>query len=588
MSETTISRRDFLKGSAWAAALFGLPEWINGLDEQPSASYMAFGTTNYPLDWTPPAAPSNVDPAVVTLNRVAFGPRPGDFDRVRAMGVDNYVEEQLSPSSIDDSALDQVLQHLPSLTMTAEQLGQLYGQTLETLQLKRLQQRQGSITNPTTAILGFLSLFGAEPSSNGSAMTSSPQQTYQLLTEVIQATVLRQMFSARQLFEVLVDFWSNHFNIYILKNQDRYLKTVDDREVIRKYALGKFRDLLYASAHSPAMLVFLDNITNVQGVPNENYARELMELHTLSVNSGFTQTDVEQVARCFTGWSVSMPTRSLLGVDYAQAGEFQFRANQHDDGTKLVLGVKIPAGGGIHDGEQVLDLLARHPSTAQFIATKLVRRFVADAPPASLVQRATSTFTQSDGDIRAVLSTILHSAEFKQSFGQKAKRPLEYIASAVRALDAQLGTTNVGVTGLKGKGNANRNAAQNRNGSQVIATALRTMGQVPFMWQSPNGYPDSASAWINSNNLLARWNLALALTSGQAAGIHVDLNGAMSGADVSTPAAAVDFWTGRILHRSIPEADRATLISYLGGDTSPQQLANLVALILSSPHFQYR
>jgi uncharacterized protein (DUF1800 family) len=584
MRDTTISRRGFLKGSVVAAGLFGIPAWTSEMNEAPPADFMSFHLTGFPMQWTAPAGLNSVDPAMLALNRLAFGPRPGDVERVRAQGVDNYVEEQLSPQSIDDSAMDMMLKQFPSLTMSAVELAKTYGDALLQRRVKGILDNQGMSVSLQSAIEGFLRLFGVGGDTSGGGNSAPQTNPLAILVQVIQATVLRQMYSERQLFEMMVDFWSNHFNIYIVKNECRFLKTVDDRDVIRKNALGKFRDLLFASAHSPAMLVFLDNVTNVRGVPNENYARELMELHTLSVNGGYTQTDVQEVARCFTGWTVSTAKRGLIGPDYSSAGEFDFRVGGHDAGEKRVLGVSIPPGGGITDGEQVVDILARHPSTAQFVSTKLVRRFVSDNPPDRLVASAADTFLKSEGDIGAVMSTILHSDEFLQSFGQKAKRPLEYIASAVRALGASE-TTGVSSGGANGKGKMGPPYAGGNGG--VVAQALRLMGQVPFMWQAPNGYPDVADAWINSNNLLARWNLALSLTGNKAAGFHVDLN-AVRGADSSSPEASVDFWTRRILNRSIPDADRAKLVAYLDSDVSHKKIEGLVALILASPHFQYK
>ncbi len=585
MRDRRLSRRDFLKGSISATALFGMPAWVNGLDEQPTPDDLSFTSSMYPWEWMPPTDLGQTDPAVLVLNRLAFGPRAGDVERVRVMGVDNYIEEQMSPDRIDDSAMDEMLKRFTSLTMSVGELAGAFSDALIQQRLKRLVQNQGVVMDARSALQGFLGLFGPNMSASGGTTAPPQVNPSNLLIEIIQATVLRQVFSERQLFEVMVDFWSNHLNIYLLKNQCRFLKPIDDREVIRKNALGNFRELLQASAQSPAMLVYLDNFTNVKGVPNENYARELLELHTLSVNGGYTQTDVQEVARSFTGWSVSAPQRGLFGPDYESAGEFEFHANQHDDGEKHVLGVTLPAGGGMKDGEQVLDILARHPKTAQFISTKLARRFVADDPPASLVARGADAFLKSDGDIRAVMSAILHSDEFKQSFGQKVKRPLEYVASTLRALGAReaTGSEALGASAI-GKSKAQSGA---RSGG-AVAQALQLMGQIPFMWEAPNGYPDVADAWINSNGLLARWNLALALTTNQAPGFQVDPLSPPGANAAGSPEAVVDFWIRRILHRNIPSPDRTKLVGYLGGDTSPNKIAGLVALILSSPDFQYR
>jgi uncharacterized protein (DUF1800 family) len=401
--------------------------------------------------------------------------------------------------------------------------------------------------------------------------------------ELVQATVLRQVFSERQLFEVMVDFWSNHFNIYALKKQCRILKTWDDREVIRKHALGKFRDLLFATAKSPAMLIYLDNVSNVKGVAQENYAREMMELHTLGVDGGYSQVDVEQVARAFTGWSVVAPRKTGFDFDYDTAGAFLFRKNQHDDEAKTILGMQFAAGGGIRDGEQVLEQVASHPKTAEHVSFKLVRRFVDDNPPARLVTRVADTFTKTDGDIRAVLNTILHSDEFKTSFGKKVKRPLEFVASALRALDAT--PTNVELKKVPLKGYAKGARAKKNIAEEPLAKTLRALGQVPFLCQAPNGYPDVAGAWVNSNNLLTRWNFALALTTNRI--LEFDVAPA-SRAQANSPEALVDDWSGRVLQRALPDADRVKLIEYVRGDDSETRVENLVALLMASPHFQYR
>ncbi|HEY6041900.1 MAG TPA: DUF1800 domain-containing protein, partial [Anaerolineae bacterium] len=407
----------------------------------------------------------------------------------------------------------------------------------------------------------------------------------EFILQLSQATVLRQAFSERQLYETVVDFWTNHFNIYIMKDNDRWLKLVDDREVIRPYALGKFRDLLGASAHSAAMLVYLDNITNTKGVAQENYARELLELHTVGVNGGYTQTDVQELARVLTGWTVTPPRRNAFGVTVNDnTGTFVFNPQTHDTGTKTVLGLKL-GNNGVKEGEAVLDMLARHPSTAKFIATKLVRRFVTDNPPASLVERVADTFGKTDGDIKQVLRVLLHSDEFRQSFGFKVKRPAEFVAAATRALNATVTRPNVNV-------NLRPNNTPPRNPAQVLGDplilALRTMGQLPFQWPTPDGYPDYADAWVNSNNLLARWNLALAMVANQVPGLKFDLAGQMQDAKIGSAAAAVDFWARRLLNRALPDNDRATLINYMGGDISQIKIRDLVALLLASPHFQYR
>jgi uncharacterized protein (DUF1800 family) len=261
--------------------------------------------------------------------------------------------------------------------------------------------------------------------------------------DLIEAKLYRAVYSNRQLQEVLDDFWYNHFNVFLDKGVDRYFLADYESEAIRPHVLGKFKDLLLATAESPAMLYYLDNWQSVAPLPsaapkrpgarglNENYGRELMELHTLGVDGGYTQKDVIEVARCFTGWTIKQPERG---------GVFEFNAQMHDKGEKVVLGVTIPAGGGINDGLQVLDILAHHPATARFISRKLAVRFVADNPPQALVDKMARTFTKTDGDIRQVLKTMLESKEFwsQGAYRAKVKSPIEMVASAVRALDADL------------------------------------------------------------------------------------------------------------------------------------------------------
>jgi len=526
-----LTRRDFLKDAMFATAIAGLPDWATALDESPPA-LPRFDTGTYPWHWTPPARSGQNDAIITVLNRIAFGPRPGDFERVQQIGIDAYIEEQLAPETIDDSALEaQLAQRYPTLKMSAAELWQNYP-----------QPAPGTRPDPKT----------------------TPQQ---VITELQEATLWRALFSQRQLFEVLVDFWSNHFSIFIGKDQVKWLKTVDDREVIRRYALGKFKDLLLASAQSPAMLDYLDNRLNVKGVPNENYAREIMELHTLGVDGGYTQQDVAELARAFTGWGIKLPTRRAGRLDATGAGVFEFDPKNHDDGAKRILGIDLPAGGGINDALLMIDVLAKHPSTARFLARKLVVRFVADTPPDALVQRAAEAFTQTEGDIRQVLSVILHSDEFKHSFGQKIKRPFEFVVSALRALDAQL------------------------EDARALARTLQVMGQGLFLLPTPDGYPDRGTAWINTNALLARWNFALQVAANRLPRGKVNLADAMKNVSARTVGEVVDFWIKHLLHRPLPDQDRQKLIEPFGKASARfemTRLPELVALILASPHFQYR
>ncbi|MBI3538208.1 MAG: DUF1800 domain-containing protein [Chloroflexi bacterium] len=548
------TRREFLQDLAFAAALVGLPSWATELDETPPAEMMSF--TSYgtnPWQWKPASAIGKPNFFVTVLNRLGYGPRPGDVERVQKIGVDAYVDQQLHPETIDDSALEQRLaKDYPTLTMGPGELRTKY--PFPTKDQKQQNKNNNNNQNP----LGALGIGKSQP---------GPEE---VVMQLEQATVLRAVMSQRQLFESLVEFWSDHFNIYIRKDDNLYLKTIDDRDVIRKHALGKFSDLLLASAQSPAMLTYLDNRENTKGVANENYAREIMELHSLGVDGGYTQKDVAELARAFTGWQVTPPPlKAKQNLNFTNAGKFIYNARQHDDGAKTILGINLASGGGMNDALKIIDALAHHPSTAKFIARKLVKRYVSDTPPDALVERAAATFKQTDGDLRAVLGTILHSDEFNTSNFLKIKRPYDYTISAARAVNAQM------------------------DDARALAIAVRLMGQGLFFHVTPDGYPDLGSAWINTDGLLGRWNLAMLYGSGKVPRTQIDLSGAMKSAAVKTVGDAVNFWVDYILHREIPSDDRAKIIATIssGGEGAAfdaTTLSVLVSLILASPHFQYR
>jgi len=548
-----ITRREFLQDLAFAAAIVGLPDWAANLDESSMDAMMSMIGSGHgnPWPWVPASDLGEGNPYITALNRIQFGPRPGDFERIKQIGLDNYIDEQLAPEKIDDSAFEQRLASLyPTLSLSISELMSTYPQARQIPPAVRAFQqfRKGELKLPD----------------------ERQQGPAEVINDLQEATLMRAIFSKRQLNEVVVDFWTNHFNIDIRKNDDKWMKTVDDREVVRKNAFGKFRDLLLASAQSPAMIEYLDNRTNVKGVANENYAREIMELHTLGVDGGYTQKDVQELARCFTGWTIVPPRAALFGLqDYSQAGTFVFNVKQHDDTAKKVLGINLPQGGQVNDAIKVIDALAMHPSTAKFLSTKLVRRFVADDPPDALVQRTAQTYLATGGDIRAVIGSILHSDEFKNSFAQKIKRPFEYIASSARALDMQL------------------------DDARPFSLALQLMGQGSFLHLTPDGYPDSGSAWINTNNLLARWNLALMVASNRVPRGKVDFKSLFSNASPKNVGDAVDYATNFILHRNIPSKDRQKLVDAVSPNGAsapldPNRVPDLVALILASPHFQYR
>jgi uncharacterized protein (DUF1800 family) len=372
------------------------------------------------------------------------------------------------------------------------------------------------------------------------------------IRELQQATLLRAIYSRRQLYELMVDFWSDHFSISTLKGDCAWLKPIDDREVIRPHTLGSFGDLLWASLHSPAMLIYLDNQENHAGNPNENYARELMELHTLGVSSGYTQPDVREVARCLTGWAVD---------DQLYRGRFRFRAERHDDGAKTVLGQIIPAGGGERDAERVFDLLMNHPATPHFIAYKLVRRLVADDPPEGLVADAARTFARTHGDIKAVLRTILHAAEFAAR-PPKFKRPLHFVAGALRQLDAET------------------------DGGSSLLDALAAMGQPLFQWPTPDGFPDHTAAWNGA--LLARWKFALALALNEIPGTQLDTSALAVAAGARTPAETFDRLAALLLGAAPAPATRDQVLDALDAPASEDATAAIIAAIVASPAYQWR
>jgi uncharacterized protein (DUF1800 family) len=434
------------------------------------------------------------------LNRIAFGVRPGDVERVRTSGLDRYIDAQLHPERVPDPGMDARLAPLATLRLSSRQIAE------------RIEQPQ---------------IEARKAKKEGDAPTPQDQRANTVLLELSEQKVLRAVYSERQLQEVLTDFWFNHFNVDARKGPVRFMLPEYERDVIRPHVLGKFRDLLEADAKSPAMLFYLDNWMSadphgphpqprqariVRGpfgpmlvqppsrMPaqnpnapkglNENYARELMELHTLGVDGGYTQKDVTEVARCFTGWTIDKPRAG---------GGFEFRPALHDEGQKVVLGHVIKAGGGQADGNQVLDILAKHPSTARFIATKLVRRFVSDTPPPELVERAAKRFRDTDGDLREVMRTILTSNEFvaADAVGAKTKTPFEFLVSTLRVTGADV------------------------TDALPLVRTLQQLGMPLYQCQPPTGYKDTADAWVNTGALVDRMNFAVRLASQRVNGVTI-------------------------------------------------------------------
>ncbi len=591
------------------------------------------------------------------LNRLGFGARPGDIERVKAMGLEQYINQQLTPDKINDEVADAKLKNLSTLNMSTAELYEKFPQP--GLLLRQLEQRgalpaglaaardnhapaqtpaSGGTANPKT---GNATAMNGEPNGetktpldappvNNPATNGNPLdnekyrqavreyylqnglQLPQRITAELQASrILRAVYSERQLQEVMVDFWTNHFNVFAGKGADRWLLVSYDRDTIRPHALGNFSDLLLATAQSPAMLFYLDNFQSVspnaptgpgyfgnqrpgaqrnplvqlmrggaQNRPspsmtnnpqqqrpqqqarrgiNENYARELMELHTLGVDGGYTQKDVQEVARCFTGWTIFAPrgggaaAQAMMNGPRADvlrenAGRFFFNPRGHDDGEKIVIGHKIPAGGGIKDGLTVLDILAHQPATAKFIATKLVRHFVSDSPPPALVDRVAATFLKSNGDIRETLRAIFFSPEFNspEAYRAKVKRPFELAISAIRTLGGET------------------------NGGPGVHQWIARMGEPLYGFQTPNGYSDAAESWVNTGGLLERLNFGLTLASNRIPGTRVDLKHFLDSNSLaaSDKSQMMDRFLSLIVAGDMSAKTKATLLKQINDQTA--------------------
>jgi len=577
---------------------------------------------------------SKDDQILHALDRLTFGPRPGDVERVKRMGLKKWVDQQLHPERIPENPiLEARLQVLESLRMTPLETVQHYPSqgmiraiaqgkqplpddpllraSVERL-LARYKSKIALASNnpaapepsadlePVRPLNDVLSpaeldtvrngngekkrellesmpqdrledmliamnqrqrtqLFGPAPSPirREILLLNSPQQV--VAYDLLDSKMLRAVESTRQLAEELDDFWFNHFNVFYEKGDDRFMIPQYEREAIRPHVLGQFRDLLEATAKSPAMLFFLDNFESVRpdldannknrkvkrGL-NENYGRELMELHTLGVNGGYTQKHVTEVARCFTGWTIQEPRKG---------GSFFYNDKLHDKGEKIVLGHVIPAGGGIEDGEQVLDILARHPSTAHFISKELAQRFVADNPPESLVNKMAQTFLSTNGSIREVMKTMLNSKEFwsQGAYRVKVKSPFEMVASSARALDANV------IDGW------------------ALANQVGTLGEPLYRKLEPTGYSNLNSEWVNSASLLGRMNFALQLAQNHVESVKVNVS--RFGEDPSEVANALMF-------RAMSPQTRAAIDKAL--EDRQKSPALVAALVIGSPDFQKR
>ncbi|HJT71869.1 MAG TPA: DUF1800 family protein [Terriglobales bacterium] len=596
--------------------------------------------------------------AIQALNRLTFGPRPGDVDRVLAIGVDKWIGEQLHPESIDDHAVEARLVQFRTLKMSTEELAKNFPppavirqiadgkrgmphdqekRAIYEAQLARYREKkkdknaspEQAETQPSNetenkvselleqapearmqtllsmpaeeraevlaAMKGngrqeFLNGMSPEDRENLMAMYN-PQQV--VSQELMQAKLLRATYSQRQLQEVMTDFWMNHFNVFIGKGADRYDTTSYERDVIRPRALGKFEDLLVATAKSPAMLFYLDNWLSVgpdsdaalgirrdrrnrvrpvqvrkkqQSGLNENYGRELMELHTLGVNGGYTQKDVTEVAKVFTGWTIREPR---------QGGGFFFDERKHEPGTKFVLGHKIKEDGE-SEGREVLHLLARNPATAKFVCTKLATRFVSDNPPPALVDRMATTFLKKDGDIREVLKTMLDSTEFwsTDSYRAKIKTPLEFVVSSLRATDAQV------------------------DDAMPLVRQLQALGMPLYGAQPPTGYSMKADAWVSSSALLGRMNFAIRLASGRIRGVTVATSESSAATARLEPEQILLSLEGTLLEGDVSKQTHDTVMAQLtdpkitqrrlDDPVRPPDVSVIEGLLLGSPEFQRR
>lgn len=601
--------------------------------------------------------------AIQALNRLTFGPQPGDVDRVLAIGVDRWIDEQLHPGSIDDHALDSRVTQFRTLRMSTTQLAENFPppaviqqiadgkeklpgggerRAIYEAQLIRYREQQEKKNGTTEAtesapasntaadkipemlklgpdqrkqtLLSMTAedrsdllvlvkgntrdefLAGMSPGQKEAVLAMiNPQQV--VADELMQAKIIRATYSERQLEEVMADFWMNHFNVFLGKGADRYELTSYERDVIRPRALGKFEDLLVATAQSPAMLFYLDNWLSVgpdsdfalgirrdsrqrgrrfpsrparqkgrQNGLNENYGRELMELHTLGVNGGYTQKDVTEAAKVFTGWTLKEPR---------QGGGFVFDQRKHEPGTKVVLGHKIK-NNGEKEGRELLHILARNPATAKFVCNKLAMRFVSDNPPPELVDRMATTFLKKKGDIREVLKTMTQSPEFwaPGAYRAKVKTPLEFVVSSLRATQAEI------------------------SDATPIVRQLQNLGMPLYGSQPPTGYSMKAAAWISSSALLGRMNFAIRLTAGRIKGVQIPPPPALHSDGMVDPERILASLENALLEGDVSKQTHGTIAAQLDDpsisrrrlddEARPPDVSVMQGLLLGSPEFQRR
>jgi uncharacterized protein (DUF1800 family) len=597
---------------------------VSDSGEQPGASAADSQSINLDRKFKGklPITELTADQAIMhAMNRLGYGPRPGDVERIRKMGLEKWVDQQLHPDSIDDSALDQRLQRYPTLNLPAKKLIQDYPQAGQVIKQKGIskEQYEEQMKEKRREAESQVIVSGHDNLDKAQQQLAKLQGPGRIVAELSMAKVDRAIYSNRQLQAVMEDFWFNHFNVFAQKAEDKWLLPSYVRDTVRPHILGKFEDLLLATAKSPAMLIYLDNFDSadpaavrrmnaekamrraryggafaggeaptpgtfpgpVMSAPgpagttaakkqerglNENYGREVMELHTVGVEGGYTQQDVIQMAECLTGWTVRTPRKDP---------EFFFDDRIHAQGKKVVMG-RTFSYGGEKDGEEALKMLANHPNTATFISMELARHFVSDDPPPALVHRMAEEFSATQGDIRSVLRIMIYSPEFwsKETYRAKVKTPYELVASTARALDAEVTVT------------------------LPTAQWVARMGEPLFLCQTPNGYSDKAETWVNTGALLNRLNFALSFATDKVAGATVDLKSVLGAEATKDPNATLTQAIDDFLGNQIGEQTRTTLTARLNDpqilqasldDPVKQVNEGLIAgLVLGTPEFQRR
>jgi uncharacterized protein (DUF1800 family) len=636
--------------------------------EIPSASAAGKKLKQDPVLKGLPIADLTPDEAILhALNRLAYGPRPGDIERIKQLGLAKWIDQQLNPNSINDSSVEARLEIYPTLKMHSSQLLAEYPNPKQAIKQELKAQNQNAnqqpgaaaaevsardmqsksapgadaAINPTSQEMDSSSSaaktadssntataaastdtpspmkldpatrgasqrdpLGMDPNAVPKAISDDSKRPQRVVEELAMAKTLRAIYSERQLQQVMDDFWFNHFNVFAGKGEVKWFLTSYERDVIQPHAFGKFRDLLTATAQSPAMLFYLDNFLSADpnaaqraaaqramrqqmrrgpyGYPprpqqqaqnnkqqrglNENYGRELMELHTLGVDGGYTQKDVTEVARAFTGWTIEKPRENP---------QFKFEERLHDPDPKIVLGKKIHAG-GIKDGEEVIALLSKNPNTARFVSTKLARRFVSDTPPPALVDRMAKTFQKSDGDIREVLRTMIYSPEFwsRDAVRAKVKTPFELVVSSVRALGTDVDTP------------------------MPLVGWVERIGEPLYQCQPPTGYSDKAETWVNTGSLLNRLNFSLALAGNKVRGSRSDVNALLGTDSLNNPKSALDravqvFLGGQAAPNTVNTLQKQlenpqVVQAKLDDPVKQVDLGVVTGLVLGAPEFQRR